>query len=64
MTYYLFEFLGTTQIARTKRMTATMIRTLKSNDYKELVAKALEVSTRVMELPDDDNDQWNFTQNL
>jgi hypothetical protein len=39
-TYYIFEFLGPEQIMRTKKTTASMIRTLPAKDFKKLVMEA------------------------
>jgi hypothetical protein len=39
-TYYIFEFLGPIQIMRTKKTTASMIRTLTAKDFKKLVMEA------------------------
>lgn len=41
--YYMFEPFGVQQIARTTRITPTMIRELKQHEYQELVVQAIVI---------------------
>jgi hypothetical protein len=42
--YHLFETFGTQQIMVTQILTLTMVRTLKSSEFQDLLCKAMEIS--------------------